>query len=222
MPVEDLERIAELAQRHDFWVLSDEIYSQLVYDGEYRSIGSLAGMRERTVVVDGFSKSYCMTGWRLGWAVMPRGLAGRVGLLLTHAVGCTATFTQAAGEAALRGPGDGVGRLRAAYRRRRDAVVAGLNAIGGVRCAAPQGAFYAFADVRGLGRSAREVADVLLREGLVAVLAGTDFGEGGEGFIRISYVADEAELAEGLRRIADTLERKGWARAAGAAAAAAQ
>lgn len=207
MPTEDLRRLGELAKKHDFWVLSDEIYSQLVYSGDYTSIGSLAGMADRTIVVDGFSKSYCMTGWRLGWAIMPKDLAERVELLLVHSVGCTATFTQAAGVAALRGAEDGVKKLREEYRRRRDIVVEGLNEIEGVRCEMPEGAFYAFADVRGVGKGAKEVAEVLLREGKVAVLPGTDFGEGGEGYIRISYVSEEEELREGLRRMKETIGR---------------
>lgn len=205
VPVEDLERIAELAKRYDFWVVSDEIYSQLCYEEGYVSIASLPGMGERTVVVDGFSKSYCMTGWRLGWAIMPKELAERVELLLVHSVGCTATFTQEAGLAAIEGGTEEVERLREVYRRRRDVVVNGMNEIPGVRCDTPQGAFYAFADVSSFGRSSREIAGILLQEGMVAVLPGTDFGEGGEGFIRLSYVSEEDTLREGLRRIRETL-----------------
>lgn len=204
IPDEDLERIAELAKKFDFWVISDEIYSQLCYQDGFTSIAALPGMAERTVVVDGFSKSYCMTGWRLGWAIMPKELAERVELLLVHSVGCTATFTQEAGVTAISSGGE-VEMLRNEYRKRRDIVVEGLNAIPGVKCDTPQGAFYAFADVRSFGKSSREIADVLLREGLVAVLPGTDFGEGGEGFIRLSYVSEEEDLREGLRRIAKTL-----------------
>lgn len=202
MPLSDLIEIASLANRHDFWVLSDEIYSQLCYEPAYTSIASFPGMAERTVVVDGFSKSYCMTGWRLGWAIMPKTLAERVELLLVHSIGCTATFVQQAGIAALTGPemAGEVQKLRDAYRRRRDIVVDGLNAIEGVKCESPQGAFYAFADISEYGTS-QEVATFLLERGFVAVLAGTDFGEGGEGFIRLSYVSEEIDLREGLRRI---------------------
>lgn len=207
IPTEDLEEIAELAKRYDFWVISDEIYSQLCYEGEYKSIGSIVGMDERTVVVDGFSKSFCMTGWRLGWAIMPKALADRVELLLVHSVGCTATFVQEAGVAALSGE-SGVDTLREEYRRRRDIVVQGLNSIEGVTCEVPQGAFYAFADVSKFG-NCRKVAEHLLRDGLVAVLPGTDFGDGGEGFIRLSYVAEEEALREGLKRIASSLHRFG-------------
>jgi len=206
MPEEDLARIAELAHKHDFWVISDEIYSQLVYTPNYHSIINQPGMQARTILVDGFSKSYCMTGWRLGWAVMPPELAARVELLLVHSVGCTATFTQAAGVAALQGPRTAIDTMREEYRRRRDLVVQGLNAIEGVSCVVPQGAFYAFADVSSFGRSCRELAGILLEEGFVAVLPGTDFGEGGEGFIRLSYVSDEDVLREGLQRIKTTLD----------------
>lgn len=207
MPAKDIAEIARLAKLHDFWVLSDEIYSQLVYDGEYSSILSEPGMLERTVLVDGFSKSYCMTGWRLGWAVMPEALAERVELLITHSVGCTATFTQAAGLAALQGPDDGVSMMREAYRRRRDLVVDAMNAIEGVHCATPAGAFYAFPDVSALGLGSGEVAKRLLEEGFVATLPGTDFGAEGEGFIRISYVSEEEVLQEGLSRITTVLNR---------------
>lgn len=202
--MEDLKKIAELAVRHDFWVISDEIYSQLSYT-THHSIASLPNMLSRTVIIDGFSKSYCMTGWRLGWAVMPAELASRVELLLVHAVGCTAGFVQAAGEVALAGDGADVKELREVYRRRRDIVVEGLNEIPGVVCAVPEGAFYAFADVRSFGRKSKEIAELLLKEGLVAVLPGTDFGEEGEGFIRISYVSSEEDLREGLRRMKATL-----------------
>lgn len=210
MPVEDLEEIAELAQRYDFWVLSDEIYSELYYDdGVYESIISVAGMRERTILVDGFSKSFCMTGWRLGWAVMPASLAERVELLMTHSVGCTATFSQIAGLAALQGPADQIATLRSTYKRRRDMVVEAMNAIEGVTCATPAGAFYAFPDVSSFGRSSKEIAERLLKEGFVAVLPGTDFGDNGEGYIRISYVCEDDELKEGLKRIATVLEKIG-------------
>lgn len=205
IPLEDLIEIAALSRKYDFWVISDEIYSQLCYEDTYTSIASLPGMSERTVVVDGFSKSYCMTGWRLGWAIMPKELAERVELLIVHSVGCTATFAQEAGVAALTGP-DGVTELREVYRRRRDIVVNGLNAIEGVRCEKPEGAFYAFADVREYGKSS-DVAKFLLEESFVATLAGTDFGEGGEGFIRLSYVSEEKDLREGLRRIEEGLKK---------------
>lgn len=212
MPPEDLEEVARLAVAHDFWVISDEIYSSLYYGGARSgapSIRDLPGMRERTVVVDGFSKAFCMTGWRLGWAVMPPALAERVELLLVHSVGCTATFTQAAGVEALRDPDADVEELRRVYRARRDVVVGLLNDIPGVSCATPAGAFYAFPDVSAFGMPSKEIARRILEEGHVAVLPGTDFGEKGEGHIRISYVSEEAELREGIKRIGEVLAKIG-------------
>lgn len=207
IPKHDLVEIARLANLHDFWVITDEIYSELVYADTYHSIISEGGMLERTVLIDGFSKSYCMTGWRLGWAVMPEKLAERVELLATHVVGCTATFTQFAGVAALQGDTKQVRVMRDTYRRRRDLVVNAMNQIEGVKCAQPEGAFYAFVDISNLGVDCKTVANRLLNEGLVAVLPGTDFGDGGEGYIRISYVAEDDVLEEGMRRITDVLQR---------------
>ena len=211
MPSGDVEEVARVATENDAWVLTDEIYSRLVYPaedgtpGSAPSVFSIPGMRDRTVLVDGFSKTYCMTGWRLGWAVMPPALARRVELLVVHSVGCTATFTQEAGLAALVGPQEGVDAMVEEYRRRRDFVVGALNDIPGVSCPVPEGAFYAFPDVSSFGLSSKEVADRLLSEGGVAVLPGTDFGANGEGKIRLSYVGDMETLEEGVRRIAATL-----------------
>lgn len=206
MPLEDMLEIVRLANLYDFYVLSDEIYSQLLYEGNYTSIASLPGMQDRTIVVDGFSKSFCMTGWRLGWAIMPVQLARKVELLMVHSVGCTATFVQEAGIAAIEGVNDGgVDAMKEQFRKRRDVVVDGLNGMEGVSCASPLGAFYAWADVRSIGKSSKEIADFLLQDGYVAVLPGTDFGEGGEGFIRLSYVSEEDVLQEGLKRIENSL-----------------
>lgn len=208
IPREDLEEIANLAKIHDFWVISDEIYSQLVYDDSFVSIAQFPEMERRTIIVDGFSKSFCMTGWRLGWAIMPEELAHRVELLLVHSVGCTATFVQHAGIAALQSTGDGrLDDMRAAFQSRRDLVVSSLNAIPGVSCMLPQGAFYAWADIRKLRRTSKEVATFLLNDGFVATLPGTDFGNNGEGFIRLSYVSNEDVLREGLARMAQSLGR---------------
>lgn len=209
MPEEDLREISELAVKHDFWVISDEIYSDLIYsDDDFVSIIGMPNMLERTVVVDGFSKSWCMTGWRLGWAVMPEKLVERVELLMTHSVGCTATFTQWAGVAALSHIGTrGIEEMRSVYKRRRDIVVEALNDIEGVTCAVPQGAFYALADVSAFGETSKVIADTLLKVGFVAVLPGTDFGDNGEGYIRISYVSDDAVLIEGISRIKTVLDK---------------
>ena len=214
MPREDVEAVARLAEEHGAWILSDEIYSRLVYadgdaDGDADdakekkafSAFSVPGARARTVLVDGFSKTYCMTGWRLGWAVMPAHLARKVELLAVHSYGCVAAFTQEAGVAALTGPQDDHAEMLAEYRRRRDFVVAALNEIEGVKCPVPQGAFYAFPDVGAFGKTSAEIADGLLRDAGVAVLPGTDFGANGEGKIRLSYVGEMATLEEGMRRI---------------------
>jgi aspartate aminotransferase len=205
----DLEEIAALSKEYGFYVISDEIYAQLTYSDDDAqdcpSILSITGMADRTIVVDGFSKTWSMTGWRLGWAVVPAALALRLELLLVHAVGCTASFVQEAGLVALESGYEDVAAMREEYRRRRDLVVSGLNMIHGVYCRCPEGAFYAFADVSAFGRTSKEIADLILNDGFCAVLPGTDFGEGGEGFIRLSYVSEPDVLREGLKRIANVL-----------------
>ncbi len=202
---ETIEHVADLARRHDIWVLSDEIYSRLVYDGEAPSIATLPGMAQRTIIADGFSKTYAMTGWRLGYGIMPEPLAAKMNLLLTHMVGCTATFTQIAGLEAITGPQDDVDRVVAEFRRRRDVIVAGLNAIEGIRCPMPRGAFYAFANVSSFGRPADELADYLLEEAGVALLSGTSFGANGEGYLRLSYANSVENIQKALERMAEAL-----------------
>ncbi len=188
IPADDLAHIAQAAQRYDCWVISDEIYSRLAYDGlEVPSIASLPGMAERTVIVDGFSKTYAMTGWRLGYGIMPADLARRVELLLTHALGCTADFTQHAGVAAILGPQHDVEAAVEVYRNRRDLIVERLNSLPGVHCKKPQGAFYAFPNVKALGTSSKELANLVLEQAGVALLPGTAFGRYGEGYLRLSY-----------------------------------
>lgn len=200
----DLEAIAQLAQKHDFYVLSDEIYSRLVYDDSTaKSIYTIDGMPERTIIVDGFSKSYAMTGWRLGYAIMPEALAAKVSLLLTHAVGCTAGFTQRAGIVALKECDDDVDKVVQQYQKRRDAFVAGLNGIEGIRCRLPEGAFYTFPNISDLGVPSKTLADRLLNEAGVACLSGTDFGPNGEGYLRFTYAASQAELDEAVRRVGE-------------------
>lgn len=200
----DLEAIAQLAQKHDFYVLSDEIYSRLVYDDSTaKSIYTIDGMPERTIIVDGFSKSYAMTGWRLGYAIMPEALAAKVSLLLTHAVGCTAGFTQRAGIVALKECDDDVDKVVRQYQKRRDAFVAGLNGIEGIRCRLPEGAFYTFPNISDLGVPSKTLADRLLNEAGVACLSGTDFGPNGEGYLRFTYAASQAELDEAVRRVGE-------------------
>jgi len=200
-----LAHVAEAARRHDIWILSDEIYFRLAYDEEVPSIVSLPGMAERTILADGFSKTYAMTGWRLGFGIMPQPLADKMELLLTHSVGCTATFTQFAGLEAVLGPQNEVEAVRAEFRRRRDLMVQGLNAIPGVRCPMPQGAFYAFPNVRAFGRPSAELADYLLEEAGVAVLPGTAFGHHGEGYLRLSYANSLENIQKALGRMARAL-----------------
>ncbi len=203
MPLADLEHIADVAQAYDCWVISDEIYARLIYDKRPApSIISLAGMKERTILVDGFSKTYAMTGWRLGFGIMPEALAERVELLLTHSVGCTATFTQVAGIEALTGDQEMVDQVTVEYQRRRNRIVAGLNAIPGVRCQLPAGAFYAFPNIKSFGLSSHQMAARLLDEGGVAVLAGTDFGPGGEGYLRLCYATSPEIIERALARMA--------------------
>ena len=204
---ETLEHVAQAARERDLWILSDEIYARLVYDGEAPSIVSLPGMAERTIVADGFSKTYAMTGWRLGYGIMPVPLADKMDLLLTHSVGCTATFTQLAGLEAILGPQDGVDAAVETFRRRRDLIVMGLQDIPGVRCPVPQGAFYVFPNVSSFGRSSAELADYLLEEAGVAVLPGTAFGQYGEGYLRFSYASSLEKIATALERVADALSR---------------
>lgn len=206
MPRTDLEEIAQAAQLFNFWVLSDEIYSRLIYeDLTAPSIASLPGMQERTVIVDGFSKTYAMTGWRLGYGIMPAGLARVVELLLTHSVGCTAHFTQLAGIEALLGPQDKVTEVVQEYQHRRDAIVEGLNGIPGVFCQKPQGAFYAFPNIKSFGISSAQMADLLLENAGVAVLPGSSFGEYGEGYLRLTYSNSIENIKEAMRRIRQVL-----------------
>ena len=197
----DLDQIARLAVEHDLMVLSDEIYSQLIYEGRHESIGSRPGMTERTIVLDGFSKTYAMTGWRLGYGLMPGWLAEHMARLMVNSNSCTATFTQLAGLAALTGPQDSVVSMRNEFRARRDRLVAGLNDLPGFSCQVPAGAFYAFPDIRGTGFTARQLADKLLNESGVSVLAGTAFGEIGEGFLRLSYANSLENIEAGLAAI---------------------
>jgi aspartate aminotransferase len=196
-----IERIAHLAAERRIPVLADEIYRQFLYDGEFQSIMSLPGMREHTILLDGFSKSYAMTGWRLGYGVMPTPLAEHITRLMVNSNSCTASFVQLAGLAALQGDQGSVSRMVAEFRRRRDLVVDGLNTLPGVRCARPRGAFYVFPNITGTGRSSAEVAERLLTEAGVATLSGTAFGEYGEGYLRLSYANSEANLREALTRM---------------------
>jgi aspartate/methionine/tyrosine aminotransferase len=207
LPLGSLEHIASVAKKRGIWVLSDEIYARLVYEAPAPSIAALPGMAERTVICDGFSKTYAMTGWRLGFGIMPPALAERVELLITHAVGCTAGFTQIAGLEAILGPQEQVEQSVAEYRRRRDALVTGLNDIPGVHCRMPKGAFYAFPNVSAFGRRSDWLASYLLEEAGVAVLPGTAFGSNGEGFLRLCFANSLQNIERALQRMTGALVR---------------
>jgi len=203
---EDIVRIAELALRHDLVVLTDEIYCRIVYEGEHVSIASIPGMLERTIILDGFSKIYAMTGWRLGYAILPDPLMEAFGRLIINSVSGTATFSQIAAIEALTGPQDEIEAMVREFHARRDLVVDGLNAIPGVRCLRPSGAFYVFPEISATGLDGAGLADLLLREAGVCVLAGTAFGSVGRNHIRISYANSRANLAEALARIRAVVE----------------
>ncbi len=203
---EDLERVADLARERDLVVLSDEIYSRILYEGEHTSIASLPGMMDRTILLDGFSKTYAMTGWRLGYAVVPEALAFGFGRLIINSVSSATTFAQVGAVEALRGPQDAVDAMIAEFRARRDLVVDGLNSLPGVSCLRPKGAFYAFPDVSGTGRTGDELASLLLDKAGVSVLSGTAFGDVGAGHIRISYATSRKLLARAIDKMRDVLE----------------
>jgi aspartate aminotransferase len=207
IPLADLKHIAETTQRFDCWVLSDEIYTQIAFDDiTVPSIASLPGMAERTIIVDGFSKTYAMTGWRLGFGIMPEPLAKRIGLLLTHSVGCTAHFTQIAGLEALTGPQEQVAIMVAEYQRRRDLIVDGLNSLPGIHCLKPQGAFYAFPNIQETNKSSEEVSNLML-DGGVAVLPGSAFGSYGEGYLRAVFANSTENIKRALERMDNVLKR---------------
>jgi aspartate aminotransferase len=195
---EQLRAIAEIAIEHDLVVLSDEVYWALRYDGDHHSVLDLDGMAERTILLDGWSKTFAMTGWRLGFGVFPQPLVEPVTRLLINSVSCTSAFSQYAAIAALEGPWDDVDRMLAAFRERREVIVSGLNAVPGVSCVEPGGAFYAFPNISELGLSAATVADRLLDEAGVACLPGTSFGAYGEGHLRFSYANSVGNIRRAL------------------------
>jgi aspartate/methionine/tyrosine aminotransferase len=206
IPESGLRAIAHVAARHGVPVLSDEIYSRILYDGQHHSIAALPGMEPLAIILDGFSKTYAMTGWRLGYGIMPAPMAQVVAKLQTNSTSCTATFTQHAGVAALRGDQSSVDRMTAEFKRRRDAIVDGLRTIRGFSCVRPKGAFYVFPNIARTGFSSRALADRLLEEAGVACLSGTAFGEFGEGHLRFSYANSMENIEEALRRIKGLLE----------------
>jgi aspartate aminotransferase len=204
---DDLKTIADIALSKDIMVLADEIYSHTLYEGEHHSISSFPGMQEKTIILDGMSKTYAMTGWRLGYGVMREDLAVLIAKLQTNSNSCTASFTQRAGIECLTGPQDEAEKMVAEFKKRRDVIVRGLNSIPRISCKTPQGAFYVFPNIKQTGWNSKKLADHLLEEAGVAVLSGTSFGEYGEGYIRISYANSVENIKKGLERIEKTLSK---------------
>jgi aspartate aminotransferase len=198
---DDLREIARVAVKNDLMVLADEIYSEIVYEGEHHTIMHFPEMMERTILLDGFSKTFAMTGWRLGYGIFPPEMVPHISRLIINSVSCTSAFSQVAAVQALTGPREEVDAMLEAFVRRRELVYKGLNDIPGLRCNKPEGAFYAFPNITDTGLTSREYADFLLTQADVAVLPGTSFGEYGEGYIRISFANSEANLEEALSRI---------------------
>ena len=197
--------VAAVLAGHDCYILSDEVYSEMLYGGRHDTVAAHHGLLDRTLLVDGFSKTFAMTGWRLGYAALPAELVEPITRLLINSVSCTAPAVQLAGVAALTGPRDDVAAMMAEFERRRSAVVEGLNALPGVSCVMPEGAFYAFPNITGTGMEAKAVADRLLSEAGVAVLAGTAFGAYGEGYLRLSYANSLENIAEALAAMGELL-----------------
>jgi aspartate aminotransferase len=205
---EQLHVIADsIANRNDVFVLSDEIYSRIIYEGKHESITQFAGMKDKTILLDGFSKTYAMTGWRLGYGVMRKDLAEKFAQLMTNSNSCTAAFTQLAGVEALTGPQKEPERMDEEFRKRRDVIVPGLNNIKGITCKKPHGAFYVFPNITGTGMDCRKLGDHLLYNAGVAVLPGTSFGKYGEGYLRLSFANSVENIKKALDRIARAVEK---------------
>ncbi len=205
---EHLKLIADcIAHRDDIFVLSDEIYSRIIYEGEHESIVSLPGMKEKTILLDGFSKTYAMTGWRLGYGVMRKDLAQKISQLMINSNSCTNAVTQMAGIEALRGPQDDTAKMIAEFRKRREFIVSGLNEIECITCRKPLGAFYVFPNITGTGMKSKELGDYLLNEADVAILPGTSFGKYGEGYIRLSFATSIENIKKALERISKALKK---------------
>lgn len=204
--IDDLKHIANAAQKYDCWVISDEIYMRIAFENlDVPSIAALPDMLKRTVIVDGFSKTYAMTGWRLGFGIMPPALAARINLLLTHSVGCTAHFTQYAGHEAITGPQGWVDEMVTTYQERRDVLISRLNSIPGVSCRKPMGAFYAFPNIKSFNLSSDKMANLILEKANVALLPGTSFGNSGEGYLRIVYANSLENIKRAFERIGNVL-----------------
>ncbi len=206
IPAADVRAIADMVRDRDLVILSDEIYTRIYFDEEPLSITTLPGMLEKTIILDGFSKTYAMTGWRLGYGVMPAWLVDPVNKLMVNSNSCTASFTQRAGIAALNGPQDDVTKMVEEFRRRRDAFCRALNTLPGFRCPIPGGAFYAFPNVQGTGWKSKELADALLQKAGVACLSGTAFGAYGDGYLRFSIANSYEKLMDAVERIRTFLQ----------------
>jgi len=207
LSLQDLEIIAEVAIKNDIVVLSDEIYSRILYDGEFHSLVSLPGMKDRTVILDGFSKTYAMTGWRLGYAVANNEIIDGLKKIAVNSFSCVAAFVQLAGIEALNGPQDEPERMRKEYEARRNLIVSGLNEIPGISVKVPKGAFYVFPNIKKTGNKSKEVAEYLLNEAGVATLSGTSFGEYGEGYIRFSYATSQENIKLGLEKVKEAFPK---------------
>jgi len=205
----ELARLAQALAGREIFVLSDEIYSRLIYEGEHASVAQFPGMKEWTIILNGFSKTYAMTGWRMGYGVMRADLARQVALLMTNSNSCTASFSQVAGVEALRGDQSSVDRMREEFRRRRGVIVEGLNGLPGFNCRQPHGAFYVFPNIKATHRTSKALADALLNEAGVACLAGTAFGKWGEGFLRFSFANSVENIQRALDRIRSWVKKNG-------------
>jgi len=204
---DNLEAIADrIKNRDDVFVLSDEVYCQIIYEGKHESIASLPGMKEQTILMDGFSKTYAMTGWRIGYAAMRKDLAQKVTQLMINSNSCTCAFTQMAGVEALRGPQDASKKMVEEFRRRREVIVSGLNKIKGITCKKPRGAFYVFPNAKNLGIESKKLSDFVLQRAGVAVLSGTAFGAYGEGYLRLSFANSVENIQKALQRISEALK----------------
>ena len=204
---DNLEAIADrIKGRDDVFVLSDEVYSQMPYEGKHLSIASLPNMKDKTILLDGFSKTYAMTGWRLGYAAMRKDLAQKVTQLMINSNSCTCAFTQMAGVEALRGPQTESKKMVEEFRRRREVIVSGLNSIEGITCKKPQGAFYVFPNVKSFGMESKKLSDLILQKAGVAVLSGTAFGAYGEGYLRLSFANSVENIQKAIKRISDVVK----------------
>jgi aspartate aminotransferase len=207
LSADDLKEIAKLAVKHDIWVLADEIYGRILYEGEHVSIATFPGMKERTIILDGFTKTYAMTGWRVGYGIMPAELAKGITQLQINSNSCTCTFNQIAGIEGLTGDQTAAMKMHDEFKRRRDVIVDGLNRIPGFKCLKPKGAFYVFPNIEGTGYSSRELNDLLMNEAGVAALPGTAFGKFGEGYLRFSYANSVENIKAALGQITQALAR---------------